>query len=690
LPFSRSVRAFLLVPFLLLASAPSPASTSEKKLAPNYRHWLDVEVPYIINADERKQFLELKTDTERDSFIEAFWKIRNPDPNSDVNAYKEEHYRRLTYANEHFGNARYGNGWRTAMGRIYIVLGPPKQRASYHEQANLRPMEIWFFQSETSALPPFFNILFYKHSGIEDWRIYSPTMDGPVALVTTGESQNDPKMALRFIKQSAGDEVARTTLSLLPTEPVDLDNPSPTMESDMMLATINDLPDNPLNKEQLTQNRLRERVTTSILTGETPPQLSYTVYRDDQGGETLSYLLKSQLPDPRLIGPGPDKTLEYDVTLRTDVLTSEGKTVYQQNDALTGKVSGAQAGAARQKPFAAEARLPLVPGNYVIVATLTNNLNHVATRQHASITVPEAKSGTVRMSPLLAYAAPAATPDPGGTLPFSASKFRFTPRGAQTATIRSGDRLPLVFQLWLDPKAPGSQTESKIHLRYVFGAVNASHDPATTEEEIIDAANRDLAGNLLTGHTVDTSQLAPGTYRLVVGANWEGQQQTAYESMNLHVVSASEHIDTWTAYAGVAPDVQAVDDLKRGLAAEALRAEDEAQRFYSKALSEGPAELRPLDQLAALLARRGETDQLAALSTQPLLAEAAASPRTLLLIAEGLQKTGNQKGIVQMLEAQIKLQPPDADLYRTLANACEAIGNTSRARDLRAMATNVR
>jgi predicted Zn-dependent protease len=159
--------------------------------------------------------------------------------------------------------------------------------------------------------------------------------------------------------------------------------------------------------------------------------------------------------------------------------------------------------------------------------------------------------------------------------------------------------------------------------------------------------------------------------------------------MTLQVVPATEQIDAWTAFGGVAPDVQAVDDLKRGLSAEAQGADEAAERFYAKALSEGPTELKPLDQLAGLLARTNKTDRLAALSDQPLLTEVAASPKTLLSIAQAMTKSGNPKGVVRMLDAQMKLQPPTAELYRALADACEATGDKSRAHDLRALAAGV-
>jgi len=677
----------LLIAILSLFSTPTiQAANKIKSLPPVYRHWIEAEVPYIISTDEQKNFLSLASNAERDSFIESFWRIRNPQPGSETNTYKEEHYRRLAYANENFGDPRYEDGWRTERGRMYIILGAPKQRAQYHDVGNVRPMEIWFFEAETQALPPYFYLLFYKPSASEDYRLYSPKFDGPVRLCTTGETRNDPVMALSILRKSLGAEVAKTAITLLPNEHVDMNNFEPGMESDTLLATINGLPDNPLTRDRLNANRLREHVTTSMLTGEEPPELTYVVLRDDKGAETVSYLLKFLSPDPRLIGTGSDKTLKYDLSLRTSVLTSDGKSVYEQEDLLTGKLTEAEAEVARKKRFAAEGRLPLIPGKYLVVVTLTNNLNHIATRQHASITVPAPRTHAISISPLLAYTAPVATPDPAGVLPFSVSKLRFTPREAQTVHLRQGERLPLVYQLWLDPAAAGSAESAKIHVHYVFGAVTATHETPASEDEEIDSSNRDLAGNLLTGHTVDTSGLAPGTYQLVVGANYDGKQQTAYQSMTLHVEPAGSHFEAWTAYGAAAPNQQQVDDLKRGLSAEAQGADAEAQRFYTKALSEGQDDLRPLDRLAALLSKNGKAADLAALSRRPELTRSAVAPNTLLLVAQALTKSGDPKEAVSLLDAQIKLQPPNADLYLALSDACEATGDKTRARNLRELA----
>lgn len=101
----------------------------ERELDSQYKKWLNEDVIYIITPEEKSAFLHLSTNEEREQFIEQFWQRRNPDPDSPENTYKEEHYRRIAYANEHFASGI--PGWKTDRGRIYIMWGPPDEIDSH-------------------------------------------------------------------------------------------------------------------------------------------------------------------------------------------------------------------------------------------------------------------------------------------------------------------------------------------------------------------------------------------------------------------------------------------------------------------------------------------------------------------------------------------------------------------------------
>jgi GWxTD domain-containing protein len=109
-------------------------SQLKKELESPYKRWLDEDVIYIISPEERHSFLQLSTNEEREQFIEAFWQRRNPDPDSPENTFKEEHYRRIAYANEHYASGI--PGWKTDRGKIYIMWGPPDEVDSHPTGGN--------------------------------------------------------------------------------------------------------------------------------------------------------------------------------------------------------------------------------------------------------------------------------------------------------------------------------------------------------------------------------------------------------------------------------------------------------------------------------------------------------------------------------------------------------------------------
>ena len=138
---ARCLAAFILPALLVpLAAQQEPKKLSakeerrrlnqlRKELRGPFKRWLDEDVKYIITGEERKAFIQMSTDDERENFIEQFWLRRDPTPDSMENEYKEEHYRRIAYTNERYASGI--PGWRTDRGRIYIAYGPPDEIESH-------------------------------------------------------------------------------------------------------------------------------------------------------------------------------------------------------------------------------------------------------------------------------------------------------------------------------------------------------------------------------------------------------------------------------------------------------------------------------------------------------------------------------------------------------------------------------
>jgi len=169
-----------------------------------YQDWVNKDVEYIITSDEKKAFKALKTDEERENFIENFWRRRDPDPDTEENEFREQYYERIAYANEHFASGI--PGWKTDRGRIYITFGKPDSvethpsggaydRPSYEGGGSTTtyPFEIWFYR-HLDNVGDGIEIEFVDPTGTGEYRIArSPNekdalLNVPGAGLTTAES----------------------------------------------------------------------------------------------------------------------------------------------------------------------------------------------------------------------------------------------------------------------------------------------------------------------------------------------------------------------------------------------------------------------------------------------------------------------------------------------------------------------
>jgi len=126
------------------------AKSLKIELSKQDKKWLDEDVRWIISDEERATFKQLSNEEEREQFIEAFWQRRDPTPDTAENEFKDEHYRRIAYANEHFAAGI--PGWKTDRGKIYIMYGPADEIESHPAGGSYqRPMEEG--GGETSTFP---------------------------------------------------------------------------------------------------------------------------------------------------------------------------------------------------------------------------------------------------------------------------------------------------------------------------------------------------------------------------------------------------------------------------------------------------------------------------------------------------------------------------------------------------------
>ena len=522
---------------LLSACFVSACFAREPVLPERYGKWLHEEVTYLITTEERQSFLALKTNEDRDRFIEQFWRARNPDANAPTNAVKDAYYQRLAYANAHFGQGNVQDGWRSDRGMVYITLGAPKQIDRYPETMELKPIQIWFYENLSGALPVHFYVLFYKQSPAEDYELYSPYGDRPQKLINSTNAINDDHTAIKLIQRDINDEAAHVALSLIPGEPVDLKNPTPTLQSDVLLNNIRNYRNLPQIRELIASGRsASETVTHRILVGEQLSDLTAVATRDAGKQASIHYLLRLVHPDDFSMAEQSDGRYYYSLQVKTTLTDANGKVAFDKTEPLTSYVSDKRLAEVQGRCFGVEGRLPAAPGTYQLSLTMTNLVTTHAFRQTRSVVVPtfgdELGISQVFFADSLPPQRSVSAEDP-----FSFSGVRLQPLGADHVAIVQGVPLRAIFQIWTMPGDPVKLSGKKIDIHYLIGRLTS---PTHVEEDQqVDRSSFTPDGDLLMGKDLRTDTLAPGIYRLVVKVTNPETAATAYQSLNFEVLDST-------------------------------------------------------------------------------------------------------------------------------------------------------
>lgn len=439
--------------WLVALALPLMAGPGAKIVLPEkYRKWLDEEVVYIISSHEREVYLALQTDRERDIFIDAFWKHRNPDPNAPRNAYKEEHYRRLEYANKYYGRSSPQPGWKTDRGRIHILLGPPKNIEQYTNVNGVYPTEIWFYLGDPSVgLPTAFNIIFFKKDGIGDYILYSPTDDGPRALVASsmGGFRDLSRVSGRITDDEAAYQslkdlepnLAPQTLSLIPGEAV---RPgSETLASVRLIATIFA---SPLKKVEVGYAdailKFKDFVEVEYTANYVPGDALCQVMEDASGAFLVHYSVEPAKISTEMVGGKYE--IRFQLTGR--VSDAEGRTIYQFDKDFPFSLTAPELEEARTKSISIQDAFPLVPGTYNFDILLKNTLSKEFTGVAKKVVVP-GPAAAPQMSPLLlAYGVDKKPASPTERIPFNTGREQIL---CQTRkSYGSKESLVLFFQVY--------------------------------------------------------------------------------------------------------------------------------------------------------------------------------------------------------------------------------------------------
>lgn len=505
----------------------------EPALPPHYAHWLREEVNYLITDEERESFLHLTSDENRDKFIERFWRIRNPDPNAPNNVAKDTHYARLAYANSHFGVPNRENGFRSDRGMVYITLGPPQQVEKHLETKELKPIEIWFYENGTGALPPHFYVVFYKKSAAEDFELYSPYGDGPQKLINSTNAINDDRAGVKIIQRDLNDEIAQISLSLIPGEPVDLNAPTPTLQSDVLLNKIRDYRNLPQIKELLAASEAAaEGVSHRLILGEQFSDLAVVATRDGAARSSIHYLLRLRRPEDFTLAAQDGGRYYYSLQVETQLTNAQGTLIRHNTQALSDFVKEKRFLELQGMCFGVEGRMPAAPGKYELSVRLTNLATKQSYIQKQTVLVPNFGDRFGISQLFFADPIPPIRSETVGA-PFSFSGVRFSPIGSENTPITQGTPLRAIFQIWAPAGSPSALSGDKLNIHYLIGKLDST--ARVEEDQEVDRGSFNEEGDLLMGKDLKTDNLVPGVYRLVIKVTDAKTAANAYQSLNFEV-----------------------------------------------------------------------------------------------------------------------------------------------------------
>jgi GWxTD domain-containing protein len=396
----KRLRIVLLV---IATSQLSAADDRVKKLTPEHREWLEEEVVYIITDRERDVFLSLETVEERNRFIDAFWDRRDPDRATDVNEFREEHYKRLDYATRIFSRDSARPGWKTDRGQFYIILGPPREIQRYDGLNEVVASELWFYNGDTKyGLPPRFNLLFYKEQDIGEYELYHPLGDGPEALLRAGSgpsfrlNQHLAIDALEIVSM----ELARASLTVDLTEPVgdfvaarNTRQPiaqyvRPPINVEMVIANIQESPQKRVDTGYLDGYlRYKDLVSADYSFRFVPSRQFYAVLAGPEDTPFVHYSVELD-PEHFSLQANEDAT-KFQTTLdvTVEIRDEQGRLVVVSENSPFIELTASQMRAVASSPFAYHDDFPLLPGKYRVSLILRNRVTKQFTAADRDLTV---------------------------------------------------------------------------------------------------------------------------------------------------------------------------------------------------------------------------------------------------------------------------------------------------------------
>lgn len=686
------------IPGLLLSLAflitlllnPSPTAAQQQSgeqalpepppLTERHRKWLEEEVVYIISDVEKEAFLKLPSDKDREDFLNAFWLVRDPTPGTAQNEFKEEHFKRIAYADRKFGRDTAKPGWKTDRGKMHILLGEPRFRSEYPEDMLVQPTELWHYISvDKYGLPPSFYLIFFRRYGGGEMKLYSPTIDGVSKLFRPLPSlQGMSNEALTDLLYTGVDsELAHAVWSLLPSEgglATEQFTPNP-LSSEMMLARVYDARNYPKNYEWV-DNFLTMGTTVKVdyTFLKSSPDFVFTWIQNPLGLPEMHYAVLLR-PDQFSLGRYQDRVYGS-VTLDGFVTTDEGKLLALIREHSEFDVPPRQVDDVSKRPFELEGMLPIIPGAYKYSLMWKNEVSRRNMPVIGDLEIPDLETleGPIFSPPVLILSA--TTLDQAvasqSVRPFQIGNYQFTPD--ISGVVAPGSTVKIFLQLVLPPAMPLLVADHNLEFRFL-------QEKSEVHKEVVPLGNY-VGGDVLytsTGiyQTISSENLTSGDYTLKV-ALMSGDEEIAVSKEIKLKIWSRELKDPFVIRRGMPPyskgihsNMRAEQWIRRGSTSKAIE-------MLQEAVQREPSLTDSKVTLMRLLLQEREFEKIIVLG-EPLLIEKPRDVQLLLLVASAYFGAGKDKDAARLLERTLSEQQNNLHALNLMAHVKLAGGDIAAA-----------
>ena len=661
----KHVPMHCLAAVLLLSATVASADDRVDKLTPDHRRWLQEEVTYIITERETDVFLSLATVDERDRFIDAFWRKRDPDPGTPNNEFRGEHYRRIEYANRELQGAAFSPGWKTDRGRMYIKLGPPRGIETFDNYNNIYTSELWFYHGDrTRNVPSFFYLLFFKEQEAAQYRLFYPGSDVPGDLLR-GPARSFPEHDMEQLLQISP-ELARAALAVDAAEPIDIRGGYPSLGSELAIARIEESPKRAIRTDYLDAwERYGNRVSSDYSFNFVPSESSFAVLVGPDRTAYLHVTVELDLENLHL-EVNSDGSRSY-TTLHAswEVRDGDGRLVLVDDKEAFVQLTPSQREKIEGATFAYQDGVPLVPGDYEVVVILRNRVSHQYTIAEHSVRITNPVPDRPALSDVVVGFRTEVMPDERDAFKtFQAGSVRVHP--AAGGVFATSDTVHAVFQVL---------------------AAEPSHELSFSvlrEDEVVAERTRSVVetGIAFVDEQFALEGAAPGRYELRVRLQDTDGSVLAEKAAQLQI-SPRGSIPRAGLFARRSFDVNkpALVSVVLGDQLWAMERFDEAEQLFESAVSEEDPDVPQSKwKLAASYIRSGKPESALRLLL-PLKFTHPEQYEVVVGLGFGFYLKGNLKEAVPYLEKAISLKPPGPAMLNTLGDAHVRLGNTQQARD---------